>query len=226
MRIGVSQPPCQQGMTATADTTCAICLEPLAGATATQHTHATTSCNHSFCHSCLAEWLVSHNRCPVCRRNLGDPDDVQEEMDADEVEDGSSRVCHVVLALARFNTFRPDLVDQDRMHDWGTELALGIREDAWDMRWRKRKDEWTLKLRGVGRRHYLIRADVLERDGPKMLPHVVYMEPFLLQESDPMRSVGSGKHTRQRWRAHTQPNHQVRRRSRLMQPASKNQFRR
>lgn len=203
-------------MAAAADT-CAICLEPLAD-------HTTTSCNHTFCHSCLAEWLVSHNRCPVCRRNLGDPDDLQEELD--EVEDGPVRVCHVVLSLHRFNTFRPDPVDQERMYEWGSELATGIREDAWDLRWRKRKDEWTLKLRGVGRRHYLIRADVLERDQPKTLPYVIYLEPFLLEEIDPMRSVGGGKHTRQRWRAHKLPNQEKRRRSRLTQPASKNRFRR
>jgi len=209
--------------TKTADAhTCAICLEPLTcGAAA----HATTSCNHSFCHGCLAEWLVSHNRCPVCRRNLGDPDDVQEEMDEDD-DEGSVRVCHVVLSLARFNTFAPDEVDQEWMRHWGTELAFGFRDDEWDRRWRKRKDEWTLKMRGVGRRHYLIRADVIERDQPKTIPHVIYMEPFLLQEIDPLRSVGGGKHTRQRWRAHQQPNHLVRRRSRLMQPASRNRFRR
>lgn len=211
---------------AVAADTCAICLELLAGGAAAQHTHAITSCNHTFCHSCLAEWLVSHNRCPVCRRNLGDPDDVQEEMDAEEGEDGTVRVCHVVLALSRFNTFHPDPVDQDRMHEWGTELAVGIREDAWDLRWRKRKDEWTLKLRGVGRRHYLIRADVLEREQPKTLPYVIYLEPFLLEDIDPMRSIGRGKHTRQRWRAHKLPNQEKRRRSRLVQPASKNRFRR
>jgi len=204
--------------------TCAICLEPLACGAAAQHTHATTSCNHKFCHSCLAKWLVSHNRCPVCRRNLGDPDDVQEEMD--ESEDRPGQVCHVVLSLARCGTFRPDPVDQEQMYAWGAELADGIEEDAWDMRWRKRKDEWTLKLRGVGRRHYLIRADVFERSQPKTLPYAVYLEYFLLQEIDPMRGVGGGKHTRQRWRAHKQPNRVVRRRSRLIQPASKNQFKR
>lgn len=206
--------------------TCAICLEPLNCDAAAQHTHSITSCNHTFCHSCLAEWLVSHNRCPVCRRNLGDPDDLQEEMDVDEDEEGPVRVCNVVLSLARFNTFRPDPVDQDRMHDWGSELALGIQEEEWDVRWRKRKDEWTLKMRGVGRRHYLIRADVFERDQPKTLPHIVYLEPFLLQEIDPMRSVSGGKHTRQQWRAHRLPNQERRRRSRLMQPASRNRFRR
>lgn len=212
--------------TKTANThTCNICLEPLICGATTQHTHITTSCNHTYCHSCLAKWLVSHNRCPVCRRNLGDPDDVQEELDEDE-DERQVRVCHVVLSLARYGTFRPDPVDQEQMYAWGAELADGIEEDAWDMRWRKRKDEWTLKLRGVGRRHYLIRADVLEREQPKTLPYVVYLEPFLLEEIDPMRSVGRGKHTRQRWRAHKQPNQRMRRRSRLMQPASKNRFRR
>lgn len=205
-----------------ADITCAICLEPFT--TGNKSTHATTSCNHSFCHSCLAEWLVSHNRCPVCRRNLGDPDDVQEEMD--DEENGPVRLCHMVLSFSQHNMFRPNVIDQGRMHDWGAELADGIRQDLWDIRWRRRKDEWTLKLRGMERRHYLIRATVIERDEPKTLPYCIYMEAFLLQEIDPKRSIGGGKHIRQQWQAHTQGNQQTRRRARLIQPLSGNRFRR
>jgi Ring finger domain len=49
---------------------CAICLEPYRAGdiVSLSPQHILCSCNHTFHHSCIKEWLLQYNSCPTCRR--------------------------------------------------------------------------------------------------------------------------------------------------------------
>ncbi len=49
-----------------AECECPICQET------TQNTK-TTSCQHTFCASCLDKWLAENNTCPMCRTQIREP---------------------------------------------------------------------------------------------------------------------------------------------------------
>lgn len=44
---------------------CPICQEM-----PTQNGSCTTRCGHVYCKNCLAQWLVNHSECPLCRKVL------------------------------------------------------------------------------------------------------------------------------------------------------------
>lgn len=146
---------------------CAICLEP----TAHDQPHTLTSCNHRFHHACLAEWLVGHVRCPVCRMNLGDPDNEQEG-EGDEAG-GVARTTLITVNLP--NHWSDGGTDFDRVFDFGAQLALNIQLGTCPRNWKQRTAEWTSKMKASGQRGYLLRADVIGR-GVGKPPHLVYIE--------------------------------------------------
>ena len=41
---------------------CSICIE--------NPCNFRTECNHSFCKNCATEWLLTHNTCPMCRKEF------------------------------------------------------------------------------------------------------------------------------------------------------------
>jgi hypothetical protein len=41
---------------------CNICLD--------NSSNFTTECNHSFCNSCITNWLLQKNSCPMCRKEF------------------------------------------------------------------------------------------------------------------------------------------------------------
>lgn len=45
---------------------CPICQETTA-------TPKITSCQHTFCVSCLDKWLETNNTCPMCRSQISEP---------------------------------------------------------------------------------------------------------------------------------------------------------
>lgn len=49
-----------------ADTTCAICQEPVTCATRIRN------CRHCFHSNCIREWFTMNPRCPVCRHDIRD----------------------------------------------------------------------------------------------------------------------------------------------------------
>lgn len=53
---------------------CNICMEPIA------NDIFTTSCKHNFHNKCMVPWMLTHNTCPCCRRELGtDPKPIQKK---------------------------------------------------------------------------------------------------------------------------------------------------
>ena len=158
---------------------CAICLEgvPL------DHNHIhTTSCNHTFHHQCLAQWLVGHSRCPVCRHNLGDGDDTQEEQE--ESGNGRGQSTRIIVEEGH-----EDWLDSERMVEGAMALveliaSQGRIDCGWH--WRRRKEDWTVRMRGSGRRQYLLQAMVVDRPGSDSPPHLAWIEPTRLR---PAREV-------------------------------------
>ena len=59
-----------------ADNTCPICLDTIG-----ESNSCKTSCNHSFCLSCLHTSLLSKNSCPMCRKELVPKNDDRVEVD-------------------------------------------------------------------------------------------------------------------------------------------------
>lgn len=47
---------------------CSICLERISNSDC-----ASLSCPHKFHHSCLASWLLENDNCPLCRKDIGVP---------------------------------------------------------------------------------------------------------------------------------------------------------
>ena len=43
---------------------CSICLN--------NRSNFTTNCNHKFCNGCITNWLLTHNNCPMCRKEFYD----------------------------------------------------------------------------------------------------------------------------------------------------------
>jgi hypothetical protein len=189
---------------------CGICLEPFsADDTTTPHT---TSCNHTFHQACLTQWLIGHVRCPMCRRNLGDPDDKEDDPvgENDEVGERRGESTFVVIDVPGDGTFR-DPVDEDRMIDRGAELASAIKDQEIPRGWKYRQEEWTTRMRGVGKRQYLLRASVLMRrlGSP---PHLVLVVPFTLRsrpEIDSTKHSMSAHIPNQRWRTNRKPSKRV-----------------
>ena len=54
---------------------CNICMEPIV------NDIFTTSCKHNFHNNkCMVPWMLTHNTCPCCRRELGtDPKPIQKK---------------------------------------------------------------------------------------------------------------------------------------------------
>jgi hypothetical protein len=189
--------------------TCAICLEPAT------HNHTSTSCCHTFHNGCLAQWLVGHSRCPVCRHNLGDPDDEQEE----EVEDGDEerpQTTHVILDIDDGGA-ATDL-DEWRLFDLAATLGHMIKNEEWHPRWKWRKQIWTAKMRGSGGRRFMVKAEVVERDGERVAPHLIVAWAIPLraraavrQEIEAQARTG-GWHTR-KGGCHRTPRHRSKRHS-------------
>jgi len=62
---------------------CPICLDNLSKA---EYNRKIRKCNHIFCGECIERWLVDHRICPVCKQDV--PDESQEEQQTtDESEE-------------------------------------------------------------------------------------------------------------------------------------------
>jgi hypothetical protein len=148
---------------------CGICLDQI---TNVKQKHVTV-CEHTFHNQCLSRWLIEKSSCPCCRRNLGDGSNEvsEEQMTIEErlSERGSSTLFH--LEGVDWNTD-----NDDRIHELARELALGIMNNMRPHNWRKRKREWTAKMRGSGGKQYLLRADVIEREESGAPPHMIFTE--------------------------------------------------
>lgn len=153
-------------------TSCAICLEP------TTHQHPTLSCSHTFHHSCLAQWLTAHNRCPLCRHNLGDPDDKQEEEVEDEVE--RSQTTRVVIDIDDGGMSTD--TEGWRLFDSVAMLSSAIKDGIRHPCWKERKELWTSKFRGGGGRQYSVVAEVYEREGEGKPPHLIIATAYPMRE--------------------------------------------
>lgn len=58
---------------------CSICID--------KSSNFTTQCNHSFCNSCITNWLLQKNSCPMCRKEFYDiSKEEQEEIDISSFE--------------------------------------------------------------------------------------------------------------------------------------------
>ena len=173
--------------------TCAICLEPAT------HNPTSTSCCHTFHNGCLAQWLMGHSRCPVCRHNLGDPDDEQQE---EEVEDDEERpqTTHVMTVIDDGGA-ATDL-DEWRLFDLAATLGHIIKNEVWHPRWKWRKQIWTTKMRGSGGRRFVVQADVIDREGERVAPHLIMAWAILMRPRSAVRkeiearSRTGGWHTR------------------------------
>lgn len=62
--------------------TCPICYEDITAATG----QVALGCTHSFHLKCVVEWLISHETCPCCRREVGDQERVSDLIDDGEDE--------------------------------------------------------------------------------------------------------------------------------------------
>jgi hypothetical protein len=60
--------------------TCPICYEDITAATG----QVALGCSHSFHLKCVVEWLISHETCPCCRREVGDTERVSDLIDDGE----------------------------------------------------------------------------------------------------------------------------------------------
>jgi len=57
---------------------CSICMEPLSSSSSGAAV-VRCPCNHYFHLECLSTWCKSHLDCPLCRAQVGEPDEVTEE---------------------------------------------------------------------------------------------------------------------------------------------------
>ena len=57
---------------------CSICLETC------NVPFTSTKCDHTFCNTCILEWMLQHDTCPLCRINIGEPSNVEEEEEEEE----------------------------------------------------------------------------------------------------------------------------------------------
>ena len=60
--------------------TCTICINTFKNPFATK-------CGHTFCNKCIMTWVFLHNGCPLCRENISQPTDFEDEEEEDEEED-------------------------------------------------------------------------------------------------------------------------------------------
>ena len=58
---------------------CSICLN--------NRSNFTTNCNHKFCNGCITNWLLTHNNCPMCRKEFYDiSEEEREEIEINNYE--------------------------------------------------------------------------------------------------------------------------------------------
>tara|TARA_B100001094_G_scaffold97430_1_gene93456 strand:- start:434 stop:970 length:537 start_codon:yes stop_codon:yes gene_type:complete len=67
---------------------CVICLNDI-------NNEFTTKCNHSFCNTCITNWLLTHNNCPTCRFDLVQNTPQQEQNDDDDDDDEEFESVHI-----------------------------------------------------------------------------------------------------------------------------------
>lgn len=49
---------------------CSICLNTCV------NPFTSTKCQHTFCNTCILEWMLQHDTCPLCRINIGEPPNI------------------------------------------------------------------------------------------------------------------------------------------------------
>ncbi|CAG8586099.1 9468_t:CDS:2 [Acaulospora morrowiae] len=83
-----------------AQATCPICLEAFSLSSTDQESNSLPQtvrqmpCKHTFCESCLFQWLKENNTCPLCRKEIeaeGTPQQPQNEQTAAESTTASSQ---------------------------------------------------------------------------------------------------------------------------------------
>ena len=49
---------------------CSICLESC------KNPFTSSKCEHTFCNTCILEWMLQHDTCPLCRSNIAEPSNI------------------------------------------------------------------------------------------------------------------------------------------------------
>ncbi len=157
---------------------------------------------------------MSHVRCPVCRHNLGDPDDDSEHPDGEvfdsdgEEGDGGRGESTIVIIDTPTDGSCDNEDDHVRMIQKGTELAESIKQERKAVGWKLRKEEWTGRVNGVGGRKYLLRGHAILRPRSGAAPHVIHIEPHDLRhrkEIEAFGCKGGQQHRHKPWRTNRKP---------------------
>lgn len=82
---------------------CVICLNNI-------NNEFITKCNHSFCNTCITNWLLTNNNCPTCRFDLvhNTPQQEQNDDDDEDYENDEFEPVHI----------EEKLIDGTRKTEW------------------------------------------------------------------------------------------------------------
>lgn len=76
-----------------------------------------TPCNHTFCNSCLTNWLLTNSTCPECRYNIiderggwGEQEEEEDEIEIDYVEELTSGLRK--SEIQTINNYREQVEDE------------------------------------------------------------------------------------------------------------------
>ena len=99
-----------------------------------------TPCGHTFCNSCLTQWLLKKTTCPSCRHPIGEKDNFEEnEYDDEDIEIGYNfDIYHIYTEEIPEHLFQKI---ENEVFDLADFITGNQEEEYINIRWKPYSDE-------------------------------------------------------------------------------------